>query len=314
MFIDNLIENIKKKNNPSVIGLDSSLEYVPQHIKEASFEKHGVNLKGAAEAILMFNKKIIDSVFDVVPAIKLQLAYYEMYGIDGLQAFCETIEYAKIKGLLIIADGKRNDIGSTARAYSTAYLGNTIIEKEIKKRAFSVDALTINPYLGFDGIQPFIETCKENNKGIFVLAKTSNPSSGQLQDLITNEGKKIYEIVADYINQWGEDLIGSHGYSSIGAVIGATYPQEAKELRKRLKNAYILVPGYGAQGGTAEDIIHSFNDDGLGAIVNASRSIMCAYKSEKWSDVYGEDQFQKASRAETIRMRNDINEALSRNL
>jgi orotidine-5'-phosphate decarboxylase len=311
MFIDNLIEKIKEKNNPTVVGLDPKIDYVPSFIKEEMFEKYGASLKGVSEAILKFNKTLIDSIYDIVPAVKPQLAYYEMYGIEGVKAFFETCRYAKQKGLICIADGKRNDIGTTAEAYSAAFLGTTKIDDNTQEEAFDVDALTVNPYLGVDGIKPFINDCANFGKGIFVLVKTSNKSSGQLQDLLTQEGKSIYEKVAEYVNDWGANVIGKYGYSSVGAVVGATYPNQAKILRKILRNAYILVPGYGAQGGTARDVAHSFNSDGLGAIVNASRSIMCAYKDEKWKGIYTEDKFSDASRAEALRMKDDINGVIS---
>lgn len=310
MFIDRLIEEIKKKNNPSVIGLDPKIEYVPGYIKDSFFNEFGATFEGAAQAIIEFNTKLIDAIYDIVPAVKPQLAYYEMYGIEGLKAFDETVKYAKQKGLLVIADGKRNDIGSTAQAYSAAFLGNTPIENE-KHKAFDADALTVNPYLGIDGIKPFIDDCANNDKGIFVLVKTSNPSSGQLQDLKTESGKTIYETVAEYVAQWGEAVKGKYGYSSVGAVVGATYPEQAKVLREIMKNAYILVPGYGAQGGTAKDAAASFNKDGLGAIVNASRSVMCAYKSDKWNTKYDENSFAEAARAEAIRMRDEIVSAVN---
>lgn len=309
MFIDVLIKNIKEKNNPSVVGLDPKIEYVPAFIKEDAYKKHGKTLKGAASSILAFNKYIIDAVYDIVPAVKPQLAYYEMYGIEGLIAFYETCRYAKEKGLLVIADGKRNDIGSTAESYSAAFLGKTKIE-DTEEAAFDVDALTVNPYLGIDGIKPFIKDCDNYNKGIFILVKTSNESSGQFQDILTKMGKSIYEIVAQHVEEWGKEYKGEYGYSSIGAVVGATYPNQAKVLRRILKSAYILVPGYGAQGGTARDVAHSFNPDGLGALVNASRSIMCAYKSERWKEKYSEEKFYEASRAEALRMREDINSVL----
>ncbi|MEN8907119.1 MAG: orotidine-5'-phosphate decarboxylase, partial [Clostridiales bacterium] len=251
-------------------------------------------------------KMIIDYIYDIVPVVKPQLAYYEMYGIDGMKAFQETVDYAKSKGLLVIADGKRNDIGSTSKAYSDAFLGRVSLENNKKIPIYDVDCLTVNPYLGIDGIRPFIDDCIEYNKGIFVLLKTSNKSSGQLQDIETKSGKKNYELIAELIDSWGQETIGQNNYSSIGAVVGATYPNEAKALRKILKNAYILVPGYGFQGGSAKDVVESFNNDGLGAIVNASRSIMCAYKSELFKDKIPEDKFFEASRAEALRMRDDI--------
>ena len=310
MFIDVLIDGIKEKENPTVVGLDPKIEFVPSFIREKCFKEYGTNLRGAAEAVLAFNKKIIDAVYDVIPAVKPQLAYYEVYGTDGLAAFNETVKYAKSKGLLVIADGKRNDIGSTAEAYSSSFLGKTAISGDISMPAFDVDALTVNPYLGYDGIKPFIDDCRKHDKGIFVLVKTSNKSSGQIQDLLTEQGRSIYEIIAEYVDEWGKSLVGKYGYSSVGAVVGATYPNQAKILRKIMKTAYILVPGYGAQGGTARDVSHSFRSDGLGAIINASRSIMCAYMSDTWKSTYDEEHFDGACRAETIRMRDDINSAI----
>lgn len=310
MFVDILIEKIKEKNNPTVAGLDPKIEYVPQIIKDKCFKEFGKNSTGVAEALLEFNKRLIDSIADIVPAVKPQLAYYEMYGLEGLRAFNETVVYAKKKGLLVIADGKRNDIGSTAEAYSKAFLGRTAFEEDMVQPVFDADALTVNPYLGIDGIKPFIDDCKKYGKGIFILVKTSNKSSGQLQDLITKEGKCIYEIVSEHVDEWGGEIVGKYGYSSIGAVVGATYPQQAKVLREKMKKAYILVPGYGAQGGSAKDAANSFNPDGLGAIINASRSIMCAYKSDMWKNTYTPENFNEAGRAEAIRMRDDINTAI----
>ena len=314
MFIDRLIESIQEKNNPTVVGLDPKMEYIPAFIRDKAFKEFGINLKGCAEAIIEFNKMIIDSIYDLVPAVKPQLAYYEMYGVDGIYAFDETCKYAKSKGLIIIADGKRNDIGTTAEAYSNAFLGITEIDKQIKQKAFDVDALTVNPYLGEDGIKPFINDCINNEKGIFVLVKTSNKSSGQLQDLVTQNCKSIYEIMAGYVHEWGKPVICKYGYSSVGAVVGATYPNQAKLLRSIMKKAYILVPGYGAQGGTARDCVNSFQKDRLGAIVNASRSVMCAYKSDIWKNEYTEQKFAEASRAEVIRMKDDLNSALNEGL
>ncbi|WP_027629063.1 orotidine-5'-phosphate decarboxylase [Ruminiclostridium cellobioparum] len=311
MFIDKLIESIKEKNNPTVVGLDPKIEYVPSFIKEKAFKEFGVTLKGAAQAIIQFNKQLVDAVYDQVPAVKPQLAYYEMYGIEGMIAFDETCRYAGSKGLLVIADGKRNDIGTTAEAYSRAFLGETVLADEIKQKAFDTDALTVSPYLGIDGIKPFIDDCDKHEKGIFVLVKTSNKSSGQLQDLVTQDCRSIYEIMASYVNEWGKNVRGQYGYSSVGAVVGATYPNQAKLLRSIMKHAYILVPGYGAQGGTARDCVNNFNSDGLGAIVNASRSIMCAYMSDNWKNLYSEDKFAEAARAEVIRMKEDLNSALA---
>lgn len=310
MFVDRLIEKIKETGNPSVIGLDPRLEIIPAHIRDQAFKESGEGFAGAAGALLTFNKKIIDAVYDIVPAVKPQLAYYEMYGLEGIKAFYKTVEYAKSKGLLVIADGKRNDIGSTAEAYSAAFLGRASIgERPVP--VFDADALTVNPYLGYDGIKPFIKDCTAYGKGIFILVKTSNKSSGQLQDMLTQYGKSIYEIVAEYVDEWGKAQVGEYGYSSVGAVVGATYPNQAKILRGIMKRAYILVPGYGAQGGTAKDAAHCFNADGLGALINASRSVMCAYQSEKWSGKYSEMDFDKASRAEALSMKAEINEVLN---
>jgi orotidine-5'-phosphate decarboxylase len=310
VFVDRLIEQIREKNNPSVIGLDPRIEYVPAYLREKARKEFGNNAKGTAEAILSFNRKLIDALYDMIPAVKPQVAYYEMYGLEGLRVFKETVDYAKSKGLLVIADGKRNDIGSTAEAYSTAFLGKTLLDEGLEQSMFDVDALTVNPYLGFDGIKPFAEDCKRYEKGIFVLVKTSNKTSGQLQDLKLQDGKTLYEVVAGLVQEWGRATTGKYGYSSVGAVVGATYPEQAEVLRSIMQNAYILVPGYGAQGGTAADAVKSFNKDGLGAIINASRSVICAYQSELWKKQYGEEQFADAARAEALRMRDDINGAL----
>lgn len=305
-FSDMLAEQIKLKNNPTVLGLDPKLEYIPTSIKEKHFLNNTEYSIAAADSIIEFNKRLIDSTFDIIPAIKPQLAYYEMYGLEGIRAFYETVGYAKGKGLLVIADGKRNDIGTTAEAYATAYLGKTDINGN-EVEAFGCDALTANAYLGIDGIKPFIDICEKNRKGIFVLVKTSNPSSGQLQDLELADGRKIYEAMADLVEQWGSTTLGECGYSSIGAVVGATYPKQLIELRKRMPRTWILVPGYGAQGGTAADVAKAFDKNGLGAVINASRSLMCAYKLEAWKDKFTHEEFDKAAREEAQRMRDDIN-------
>ena len=310
MFADKLTALIKKKNNPTAAGLDPKLEYVPRSIRDRAFKDYGTGLEGAAGAILQFNKKLIDALYDIVPAVKLQLAYYEMYGAEGVRAFSEACSYARSKGLLVIADGKRNDIGTTAEAYSAAFLGRIRTDGEAIP-VFDADALTVNPFLGIDGIKPFIDDCERYGKGIFILVKTSNRSSGQLQDLVTREGKAIYKKVARFVDEWGVATVGESGYSSVGAVVGATYPEQAEILRSIMKKAYILVPGYGAQGGTAKDAARSFNDDGLGALINASRSIMCAWKAERWGGKYREEEFDGAARAEALRMRDEINEAIS---
>lgn len=310
-FIDKLIESIRQKNNPSVVGLDPRIDMIPEQIKTKYFKEHGKTTVGAAYAVFEFNKMIIDAIYDLVPAVKPQMAFYEAFGQEGIKCLVKTIDYAKSRNLLVICDGKRNDIGTTAKAYSDAYLGETSIDGEISC-GFSCDALTINPYLGYDGILPFSENCAAHRKGVFVLVKTSNKSSGEIQDLETKDGRRIFEIVAEKVSEWGKDMLGVNGYSSVGAVVGATYPEQAKILRKIMKNAYILVPGYGAQGGDAEGAVNCFNNDGLGAIVNASRSIIFAYKQERHKSLYGESGFAEAARTEAIRMRNDINGALER--
>ncbi|MBO5364913.1 MAG: orotidine-5'-phosphate decarboxylase [Clostridia bacterium] len=300
-MIDVLIEKIKERNNPTVAGLDPKLDYVPEEMKAAAFREHGETFAGAAAAILQFNKTLIDALCDIVPAVKPQSAYYEMYGIEGIRCLHETIAYAKKNGMYVILDAKRGDIGATSEAYAKAYLGKTELGG-VTEEAFGADCLTVNPYLGTDGIKPFTDQCAANQKGIFVLVKTSNKSSGELQDL-KSEGKYIYEHMAELVKTWGSDLIGVNGYSSVGAVVGATYPEQAEALRSQMPHTYFLVPGYGAQGGKAEDVAKSFNKDGLGAIVNASRSIMCAY--QKQGGTLGD-----AARAEAIRMRDDILSAL----
>ncbi len=300
-MIDTLINKIIEKKNPTVAGLDPKLDYVPEDIKQAAFLEYGENFTGAAQAILQFNKTLIDALCDIVPAVKPQCAYYEMYGIEGMRCLYETIRYAQKNGMYVILDAKRGDIGATSEAYARAYLGETKIGGS-SAAAFDADCLTVNPYLGTDGIAPFVRQCSEHEKGIFVLVKTSNQSSGELQDLKSG-GRYIYEHMADLVKQWGADLIGTHGYSSVGAVVGATYPEQAEVLRKIMPHTYFLVPGYGAQGGKAEDVAKSFNRDGLGAIVNASRSIMCAY--QKQGGTLGD-----AARREAIRMRDDIMSAV----
>lgn len=256
--IDNLIEKIKEKNNPTVIGLDPRYDMLPKCIKE----KYSKDLKGVADAIVEFNKALIDAVYDIIPAVKPQIAFYEMFGIEGIRAFEETCKYAKSKDMIVIADMKRGDIGTTAQGYSNAAIGRTPIG-ETYQSIFDVEFVTVNPYLGTDGIKPFIEDCKKYGKGIFILVKTSNKSSGELQDLETKDGEKIYEKVAKLVNEWGKELIGENGYSSISAVVGATYPKQLKELREIMPHAYFLIPGYGAQGGKAEDIALGFDEKGL---------------------------------------------------
>lgn len=300
MSFDRLINKIIEMKNPSVAGLDPRLEYVPEYITKASFEKYGVTLKAAAEAILTFNKALIDELYDVVPAIKPQAAYYEMYGWEGVRVLTETISYAKSKGMYVMTDGKRNDIGATMEAYAAAHLGTVAVGDQMFE-PFGADALTVNGYLGTDGIAPLLKICTERDKGIFVLAKTSNPSSGELQDKFIDD-IPVYAAMGDMCEKWGENTIGEYGYSAVGAVVGATYPEQLSELRKRLPHTMFLVPGYGAQGGGAEGLRGAFDKNGLGAIVNSSRAIMCAYKKEGCNDA----DFAKAARREALRMREDI--------
>lgn len=300
MSADLLIEKIKAKGNPSVAGLDPKLEYVPEYIRKKAYSEYGKNLKGASEAIWEYNKGLIDALYDIVPAVKPQSAFYEMYGLCGEEILHRTISYAKEKGLYVILDVKRNDIGSTAEAYSKAYLGKCEVDGELYD-ACGVDCITVNPYLGTDGVQPFIEDCKKYDKAIFTLVKTSNPSSGEFQDKIMDE-KTLFETVAKRVDEWNSDTIGKSGYGAVGAVVGATYPEQAKILRSIMPKSYFLVPGYGAQGGGAQGVKPCFNADGLGAIVNSSRGIMCAYKKGDWK----EEQFAEAARAEAIRMKEDL--------
>ncbi len=301
MAFDRLIEGIVKTQNPTVAGLDPKLDYVPASIKEACFEKYGKTLEGAAAALLEFNKAIIDKIYDIVPAIKPQAAYYEMYGWQGVKALCETIAYAKSKGMFVITDGKRNDIGTTMEAYATAHLGTTDVAGE-EIDAFGADALTVNGYLGTDGIKPLAEICDKKDKGIFVLVKTSNPSSGELQDMKLENGSTVYAQMGSMCENWGESLMGKYGYSGVGAVVGATYPDQLAEMRAKAPHTFFLVPGYGAQGGGAQDAKNAFDKRGLGAIINSSRGIMCAWKKQGLT----EDDFAEAARAEALRMKEDI--------
>ena len=305
--IDELIEKIKELDNPTVMGLDPRYDMIPNVITK----KYENNLEGACKAIIEFNKTLIDATYDIIPAVKPQIAFYEMFGVKGIKAFQETCRYAKEKGMLVIADIKRGDIGSTASGYSNAYIGRTpLLDKE--EIIFDVDFVTINPYLGIDGVKPFIEDCKKYGKGMFIIDKTSNPSSGELQDLKLENGRTIYEEVAMLIEKWGEELRGKYGYSSVSSVVGATYPEQLQTLRKLAPHTFFLIPGYGAQGGKAEDIALGFDENGIGGIVNASRSLMCAYKKDTLKDKFGEEEFGKATRAEAIRMRDEINEAIKK--
>ena len=302
--MDLLIDKIKSTNNPTVMGLDPRYEMIPEVVRK----KYGTDFKSVCEAILEYNKTLIDSVADIIPAIKPQIAFYEMFGVDGIECFKKTCEYAKEKGMIIIADVKRGDIGSTAAGYSNAYIGKTSLGDE-EKALYDIDFVTVNPYLGIDGVKPFIEDMKKYNKGIFILVKTSNPSSGELQDLKLEEGITVYEKVASLVDEWGKDMIGEYGYSAMGAVVGATYPEQLKELRTKMPNTFFLIPGYGAQGGKAEDIALGFKDS-IGGIVNASRSLMCAYKKEEYKDKYSEEEYGLATRDEAIKMRDELNKAI----
>lgn len=304
MIIDKLIDRIIETGNPTVVGLDPRLNYIPAYITDKYYAKYGYTPKAAAKSMLKFNKKIIDAVFDIVPAVKPQIAMYERYGIEGLKAYAKTCEYAKSKGLIVIGDIKRSDIASTAEAYSDGHIGKVTIG-ENQFDSFAQDYITLNPYLGSDSITPFLEDCKKYEKGLFVLAKTSNPNSGEIQDLIV-DGKPIYEKVGALIEKWGEELIGKHGYSSVGAVVGATHPEQAKRLREAMPHTFFLVPGYGAQGGKAEDLAVCFKD-GIGAIVNSSRGIIAAHQKEQYKECFvNEKDFAIAARQACIDMKNDL--------
>lgn len=304
--IDNLIEKIKKTNNPTVMGLDPRYEMLPKCVTN----KYPPNLEGVSKAIIEFNKALIDATYDIIPAIKPQIAFYEMYGIPGMESFKETCRYAKEKGMIVIADVKRGDIGSTATGYSNAFLGKTKIGEE-EQSIYDVDFVTVNPYMGTDCVKPFIEDCKKYDKGIFILAKTSNPSSGELQDLKLENQKEVYIQIAELVGKWGEELRGKYQYSSVAAVVGATYPEQLKQIRKVAPHTYFLIPGYGAQGGKSNDIALGFDSNGLGGIVNASRSLMCAYKSENWKNQVTEEEYFKATRLEALRMRDELNQAIN---
>ena len=305
-MINQLIANIKKTGAPIVVGLDPMLKYIPEHIQKKAFAEFGETLEGAAEAIWQFNKGIVDKTYDLIPAVKPQIAMYEQFGIPGLVAFKKTVDYCKSKGLVVIGDIKRGDIGSTSSAYAVGHIGKVQVGSKTYA-PFDEDFVTVNPYLGSDGVNPFIDVCKEERKGLFILVKTSNPSSGEFQDQMI-DGRPLYELVGEKVAQWGEDCMGDE-YSYIGAVVGATYPEMGKVLRKVMPKSYILVPGYGAQGGKGKDLVHFFNEDGLGAIVNSSRGIIAAYKQEKYAN-YGEEAFADASRTAVEDMVADIRGAL----
>lgn len=306
-MINQLVEQIQKKEAPIVVGLDPMLSYIPDSIKREAFEEFGETLKGASKAVWQFNKAIIDATADLIPAVKPQIAMYEQFGVEGLIAFQKTVDYCKEKGLIVIGDIKRGDIGSTSAAYAVAHLGETKVGNK-SYAAFGEDFVTVNPYLGSDGVLPFVEVCKEHQKGIFVLVKTSNPSSGEFQDQKV-DGTPLYELVGRKVAEWGEQCMGDK-YSEIGAVVGATYPEMGKILRKLMPKTYILVPGYGAQGGKGADLVHYFNSDGLGAVVNSSRGIIAAYKQEAYQK-FGAQCFADASRQAVIDMREDIRSALA---
>lgn len=307
-MINKLVDKIKKQNAPVVVGLDPMMKFVPKHLQDAAFKEYGETLEGAAEAIWQFNKAIIDNIYDIVPAVKPQVAMYEQFGIPGMIAFKKTVDYCHEKDMVVIGDIKRGDIGSTSEAYAVAHLGKVKVgNKEIA--AFDEDFATVNPYLGSDGINPFLKVCKEEKKGIFILVKTSNPSSGEFQDRLI-DGRPLYEHVGEKVNEWAMQCMGDD-YSYVGAVVGATYPEMGKVLRKVMPKSFILVPGYGAQGGKAEDLVHFFNEDGLGAIVNSSRGIIAAYAKEEYAK-FGEANFADASRQAAIDMINDINGALNK--
>ena len=305
-MINQLVKNIKKLDAPIVVGLDPMLSYVPEHIQKAAFDEYGETLEGAAEAIWQYNKGIIDSTYDLIPAVKPQIAMYEQFGVPGLAAFQKTCEYAKSKGLVIIGDIKRGDIGSTSAAYAVGHLGRVQVGSKTYS-GFHEDFATVNPYLGSDGVKPFLDVCREEKKGIFILVKTSNPSSGEFQDRMV-EGRPLYELVGEKVAQWGSELMGDD-YSYVGAVVGATYPEMGRTLRKIMPKSYILVPGYGAQGGRGKDLVDFFNEDGLGAIVNSSRGIIAAYKQEKYAS-FGAEHFGEASRQAVLDMVQDISGAL----
>ena len=305
-MINQLVANIKKTGAPIVVGLDPMLNYIPEQVQKKAFAEYGETLEGAAEAIWQFNKEIVDKTYDLIQAVKPQIAMYEQFGLPGLAAFKKTVDYCKEKGLVVIGDIKRGDIGSTSAAYAVGHIGKVKVGSKTYA-PFDEDFVTVNPYLGSDGVNPFLDVCKEEKKGIFVLVKTSNPSSGEFQDQKIN-GRPLYELVGEKVAAWGSEVIGDE-YSYVGAVVGATYPEMGKVLRKVMPKAYILVPGYGAQGGKGKDLVHFFNEDGLGAIVNSSRGIIAAYKQEQYAK-FGAENFGDASRAAVETMIADIKGAL----
>jgi len=309
-MINKLMREIQKKNAPIVVGLDPTMKFIPESVKKNAFSVYGETLQGAGEAIWQFNKEIVDAIYELVPAVKPQIAMYEQFGIEGLIAYKKTIDYCKSKGLVVIGDIKRGDIGSTSTAYAVGHLGKVQVGSE-SYAPFDEDFATVNPYLGTDGVKPFIDVCKEEKKGIFVLVKTSNPSSGEFQDrqIADANNRPLYEIVGEKVAEWGADCMGE-SYSYVGAVVGATYPEMGKILRQIMPKSLILVPGYGAQGGKGADLVHFFNADGLGAIVNSSRGIIAAYQNEKYKEKYTEANFADAAREAVLDMQKDIASAL----
>ena len=301
-MINKLVAKIKETKAPIVVGLDPMLNYIPEHVQKKAFAEFGETLEGAAEAIWQFNKEIVDKTYDLIPAVKPQIAMYEQFGVPGIEAFKKTVDYCKSKDLVVIGDIKRGDIGSTSAAYAVGHLGSVKVGSK-EYVPFDEDFATVNPYLGSDGVNPFIDVCKEHKKGLFILVKTSNPSSGEFQDQLI-DGKPLYELVGEKVAQWGADCMGDE-YSYIGAVVGATYPEVGKVLRQVMPKSFILVPGYGAQGATAKDLLPNFDENGLGAIVNSSRGIIAAYKQEKYAK-FGAEHFADASRAAVIDMQKDI--------
>ena len=308
-MINRLISKIRQTNAPIVVGLDPMMKFVPEYIKKNAFKEHGETLEGAAEAIWQYNKGIVDAIYDLVPAVKPQVAMYEQFGIPGMIAFKKTVDYCKEKGLVVIGDIKRGDIGSTSEAYAVGHLGKVQVGSN-SFAGFDEDFVTVNPYLGSDGVKPFTKICAEEKKGIFVLVKTSNPSSGEFQDRLV-DGKPLYELVGEQVAAWGAECMPDEDdYSYVGAVVGATYPEQGRLLRKVMPKTFILVPGYGAQGGKGADLVHFFNEDGLGAIINSSRGIIAAYQQEQYA-AYGETGYADASRAAVIAMQEDIAQALN---
>lgn len=302
-MINVLVNRIKKMEAPIVVGLDPMLDYVPEYLLQNAIRERGETLEAAAEAVWQYNKGIVDAICDIVPAVKPQIAMYEQFGIPGLGVFKKTVDYCKEKGLVVIGDVKRGDIGSTSAAYAAGHIGKVQVGSK-KLAAFDEDFITVNPYFGVDGIKPFVEVCKEEKKGLFILVKTSNPSSGEFQDQKV-DGKPLYELVGEQVVKWGEECMGDT-YSYVGAVVGATYPEMGRIMRKVMPKTYILVPGYGAQGGTEKDLLPYFNEDGLGAIVNSSRGIIAAYKQPAY-EKFGETGFAEAARQAALNMKEDIN-------